>query len=91
MTRFGGIFQAERLDLVLVQVWERDGSVRFGDHVTDTLYTRGVPDKHVPQFTDGQGVNDVACGAPIDIIKHFCTECIAQVVGLWSVDGSPER
>ena len=51
VTRFGGILQAEWLDLVLVQVRERDTSIGFGDHVADTLHTRGVTDKQVVQFT----------------------------------------
>ena len=50
VTRFGRVLQAEGLDLVLVQVWECDTSVGFGDHVADTLHTRGVTDRHVPQL-----------------------------------------
>jgi len=51
VTGFGGIFQAEWLDLVLVQVWERDGSVGFGDHIADNLHTRSVAETPVPQFS----------------------------------------
>ena len=51
VTRFGGILQAEWLDLVLVQVWECDASVGFGDHVADILDTRGVTDKQIVQLT----------------------------------------
>jgi len=50
VTWLGGILQTEWLHLVLVQVRERDASVGLGDHVADTLHTRGVPDTQVSQF-----------------------------------------
>ena len=51
VTRFRGILQLERLDLVLIQIRECDASVGFGDHVPDVLHTWGVPGTRVPQLT----------------------------------------
>jgi len=47
----GGILQSERLDLVLVQVWECDASVSFGDHIANILYTWAGADMDCLQFT----------------------------------------
>ena len=58
MTRFGGVPQAEWLDLVLVQVWECDTSVGFRDHIADILYARGGPNIYGPQFTRYGDVHD---------------------------------
>ena len=54
VTRFGGILQAEWLDLVLVQVRKRDTSMGLGDHIAHALHTRGVSDTHIAQFTGGE-------------------------------------
>ena len=50
VTGFGGILQAEWLDLVLIQVRECNASVRFGYNIADILQTRGFPCAHIPQF-----------------------------------------
>ena len=51
VTRFGRVLQPEWLDLVLVQVRERDASVGFRDYIADILDTYGIPDTDVSQFT----------------------------------------
>ena len=88
VTRFGGIVQAEWLDLVLVQVRERDASVGFGDHIANTLHARGVPNTQVLQFI-GLGAQTPG-SAPIHIIKHSHAHSVIVAVGLWFGGGSPE-
>ena len=51
VTRLGGIFQAEWLYTVLIQVRERDTSVSFRDHIADILHTRAEPDTRSLQST----------------------------------------
>jgi len=89
VTWFGGILQAEWLDLVLVQVRKRDASVGFGDHVANALHTRRIPDTRLLVHLVGEA--SMLGNTPVHTIEYFRTHSVVSAVTLWFGGGPPER
>ena len=59
------VCESEGLDLVLVEVWEGDAAIGFGDHVSDCLYAWYAPAMNVTlvqfRFWDWVGCRTCPC------------------------------
>lgn len=87
-TGFGGILQVERLNLMLVQVWECSAPMRLRDSVTDIIEPRSDPYRTSGHWTTFASVDT---NVPTHIVKYPHTFSVILLVGMGLRSHPPER